>query len=145
MHHIVLYCGMSTKSWNSLIWRHPFLGYSTINSDVTMEYVMQHDVTNSSTVGNGVLCGSALIVTLRNNGGILGSGVFCWVCPEAIWWGPMGQVSQSRVEWKSSSEAGSPSPRLLSDSHPWQWCGSPHCCKVLCRKAELVVRHVAGQ
>jgi hypothetical protein len=59
---------MSAKSWNSLIRRHPFLGYGTIYSDATMEYIMPHTVTNGSTVGNGVLCWSVLIVTLCNNG-----------------------------------------------------------------------------
>jgi hypothetical protein len=45
---------------------------------------MPSDVTNWSTARNGVLCGFAPIVTSCNNRDIVGSGVFCWVCPEAI-------------------------------------------------------------
>jgi hypothetical protein len=40
-----------------------------------MEYVMPRNLINGSTAGNGVLCGSAMIVMLCNNRGIVGSSV----------------------------------------------------------------------
>jgi hypothetical protein len=49
-----------------------------------MEYFASCNVTYGSTAGNGVLCGSAPIVTSCNNRGIVGSGVFCRVRPESI-------------------------------------------------------------
>jgi hypothetical protein len=42
-----------------------------------MDYVTLLNVTNGSEAGYGVLCGSAPVVTTRNNRGIVGSGVFC--------------------------------------------------------------------
>jgi hypothetical protein len=44
-----------------------------------MEYVMPCNLTNGSTAGNGVLCGSAPIVMSCNNRGIVGSSVFFFV------------------------------------------------------------------
>jgi hypothetical protein len=62
-----------------------------------MEYVTPPNVTNKTTAGNGVFYESAQIVTSYNNKGILGSGVFCWVLPEAVSQGLTGQESQSNA------------------------------------------------
>jgi hypothetical protein len=46
-----------------------------------MEYDTPRNVTNESTAGNGVPCGSVPIVTSCNNRGIVGSAVICWIRP----------------------------------------------------------------
>jgi hypothetical protein len=81
---------MSAECWNSLNQKsHSLLGYGTINGDLIMEYVMSCNITNGSTAGNGVLCGSMLIVMLCNNRGLVGHSVFCCACPETVSRGPM--------------------------------------------------------
>jgi hypothetical protein len=69
-----------------------------------MEYVTPRSLTDGSTAGNGVLCGSAPIVTTCNNRGNVGSDVFCWIRPKAISRGPTGQASQFR-EVESNTSA----------------------------------------
>jgi hypothetical protein len=58
---------------------------------------MPCNLTNGSTSGNGVIRGSAPIMTSCNNRGILESGVFCGVRHEAISREPTGQASQLSV------------------------------------------------
>jgi hypothetical protein len=83
---------------------HPLLGYGTIKSDATKEYIMLRHVTNGSTDRNGILCECAMIVTSCNNRRTVGNVVFCWRRPEAISRGPTGQADQeSRVARQSSA------------------------------------------
>jgi hypothetical protein len=44
---------------------------------------MSRNATNGNTTGNGVLCGSVLMVMSSNNIRIVGSSVFCLVCSGA--------------------------------------------------------------
>jgi hypothetical protein len=53
----------------------PLLGYGTINGDAAMAYVTPRNVTDRITAENGVLCGSAPIVTSCNNKVIVESDV----------------------------------------------------------------------
>jgi hypothetical protein len=55
--------------------------------------------------------GNSPLNTPLNNGGILGSGVFCAARPEAIWPGPTGQAGQlvmGRESWVRSRRSESP-------------------------------------
>jgi hypothetical protein len=72
-----IYCGISAKNPKRLIRRCPLLGYGTINSDTKIKYVASHNVTNGSTTGNSVLCGSVPTVKSCNNKEFVGSSVLC--------------------------------------------------------------------
>jgi hypothetical protein len=110
-----------------------------MNSGAAMEYVTPRNVTNRSTDGNGVLCGSTPIVTSWNNTGIVGSGVFCWVHPESISQvptGPVESLEKSRDRLKPAVSSWQTDPSEV-DSCPWRWPGSSHCCKSLRSNTEL--------
>jgi hypothetical protein len=51
-----------------------------------------------STVGNSAIYGSVPVVMSCNNGGTIGSCVFCWVRPKAMSWVPMERVESASLE-----------------------------------------------
>jgi hypothetical protein len=103
-----------------------------------MEYFMPRHANNESTAGNGVLCGTAPIVTSCNNIRTVGSGVSCWVHPAAISREATGQVNQCRGVKSRESAVSSwetdPSERSSQKVEAWEAEGS-HCCKSLLSKA----------
>jgi hypothetical protein len=95
---------------------------------------------------------SAQIAMSPNNRRSAGSGVFCWVRPEAVSRGPTGQASHFRevesleTSWVISLELAVGRGTHRRSSHtviPGGGVGgggAPHCYKSLCSNTELVVR-----
>lgn len=63
------------------------------NKHISATAVTSHN--NEATLGSGVFCGSVTTVMSYYNIANARKGVFCWVGPEAIPRGPLGQISQS--------------------------------------------------
>jgi hypothetical protein len=104
-----------------------------------MECATSRNLTNGITAGDGVLCGSAPIVTPYNNRGITGSGVSYWVRPEAYHENRRGK----RISLESVIDIWDADPlEVVRDSRHWRTRGRLRIsdrCKPLCSKGDLVV------